>query len=280
MIRVLVDSSADFTTDEIETKKIDMVPLTITINDQNNYRDELDLKRKDLYTMMLDDKNRVKTSQPSPQEFLEKFQIAKDNGDELICILLSSSLSGTCQSATLAKEMVDYDKIYIIDSLTATVGIRILADYALRLIEENKYTATEIVDIIEATKSKIKIKAGLDTLKFLYLGGRVSKTTAIVADAITIKPSIYVSVDGYVCVANKYLGVGRAIADFTKQMKSFDVNKDFPIYILYSHHTENAEKLHQSLLKADIPVNSLQEIGATIGVHVGPGVFGYVYVEN
>lgn len=280
MIRVLVDSSADFTTDEIEAKKIDMVPLTITINDQDNYRDELDLKRKELYTMMLDDKNRVKTSQPSPQEFLEKFQIAKDNGDELICILLSSSLSGTCQSATLAKEMVDYDKIYIIDSLTATVGIRILADYALKLIEENKHTATEIVEIIEALKSKVKIKAGVDTLKFLYLGGRVSKTTAIVADAITIKPSIYVTVDGYVGVANKYLGVGRAIADFTKQMKTLDVNRDFPIYILYSYNTENAEKLHQSLLKADIPIHSLQEIGATIGVHVGPGAFGYVYVEN
>ncbi len=279
MIRLIVDSSADFSKEELEEKGLIMVPLTITVNDKNTYRDEIDLSRADLYKMLTSDNNRVKTSQPSPQDFLDKFEEAKEAGDEVLCITLSSALSGTYQSAVLAKSMAEYDKIYIVDTLTATVAIRVLTGYAQKLIAEN-YGAEEIAAKLEEMKSKVKINVVVDTLKYLYLGGRVSKTTAIVADAVTIKPGIFVTTDGKVSVGSKYLGIRRAISSLTKLMKGMETNPDFPLYIIYSADTANALELQKSLENAGVHTDGMYEIGATIGVHTGPGVFGVVYTEK
>lgn len=278
MIRLLVDSSADYSKAELDEKHIEMVPLTITLNDSETYKDELEIARHDLYGMMAEGSCTVKTSQPSPQDFLEKFEAAKQAGDELICILLSSSLSGTVQSAVLARTMAGYDKIYIVDSLTATVAIKILADHALKMIAEQK-TSAEIVNALESLKGRIKIKLVVDTLKFLYLGGRVSRTTAIVGDAVRVKPSIYVTQDGFVGVGPKYLGISRGVKDLTKLMQTTKTDPAFPNYLIYSYDTDNLNKLKKSLTDAGVSIADSYEIGATIGVHVGPGTFGVVYVE-
>ena len=177
------------------------------------------------------------------------------------------------------KDIVDYDKIYIIDTLSATVAVKIMADYALKLIEENK-TAPEIAEIMEAMKSKLRITATVDTLKYLWLGGRVSRTTAVVADAVSIKPGIIVNPEGAVQVTNKYLGVSRAIKDLVKQMKNADVDRNFPLYLIYSYKPENSMKLKKALETADIPVDEVYGLGATLGVHVGPGAFGVIYIAK
>lgn len=279
MIRVLVDSAADYFTEELAARNIEMVPLTITINDDKNYRDEYDLARQDLYRMMIEEKCTVKTSQPSPEEFAKVFTKIKEAGDEVICILLSSTLSGTCQSAVLAKQIVDYDKIHIIDSLSATGGVQILADYAQRLIKEN-YSAEEIVKKIEEKKSKIRILAMVDTLKYLYLGGRVSRTTAVVGDAVNIKPCITVSQEGAVEVVGKYLGASRAIKDLLKQIKAAKIDEEFPVYTVYSYVDGNEKKLRKMMEDDGIRVDGACGLGATLGVHVGPGACGYIYMEK
>lgn len=278
MIRILVDSAADLPMEELVAKNITLTPLTVTIG-EDHYKDVVELETEKLYEALLDGSKAVKTAQPSPQDFLNAFEEAKEAGDELICILLSSSLSGTYQSACLAKEMAEYDKIYVIDSLSATIGVKLLVDKALDMIAEG-HTSETIVETIEALKGKIRIKAAIDTLKYLYIGGRVSKTTAVVADTVNIKPSITVSQEGYVEVVGKYLGVGRAVKDLVKQMKVANVDENFPIYAIYSHDKANSEKLIKSLTKEGIEVKDLYHLGATLGVHVGPGAFGVIYIEK
>lgn len=279
MIRVLVDSSADYTIEELQKKNIILVPLTITVDDEINYQDEVELGRKEIYQLMVEQGRRVKTAQPSPEAFMNEFEKAKEAGDEIICILLSSALSGTYQAALLAKDMVGYDKIYVIDSLSATCTIQFMADRALDMIKENR-TAKEIVDCLEEVKGRIKIHAALDTLKYLYLGGRVSKTTAIVADAVSVKPGITLTTDGKVLVEGKYLGVGRAIKELVKMIKEKPIDPEYPIYMLYSYSDINKEKLKKAVTEAGIKISDTVEIGATLGVHVGPGAFGFVYVEK
>ncbi|MBQ0001413.1 MAG: DegV family protein, partial [Clostridiales bacterium] len=251
MIRVLVDSAADYLKSELEERQIELVPLTITVNDETSYQDELELPREELFRMMVEEDKRIKTSQPSPQDMVEKFQSVKDAGDEMICIMLSSTLSGTYQSALLAKEIVDYDKIYIIDSLSATAGIQILANHAKDLIAQGE-AAEAIVEKLEALKGRLKIVAVVDTLKYLYLGGRVSKATAVVADTVNIKPSIVVTREGAVGVGSKYLGVGRAVKDLAKQMKSTKIDRNFPLYLVYSYNDANVQKLGKALEEAGI----------------------------
>ena len=210
MIKILIDSSADLTPQEISQKKVIMIPLQVAIQDKT-YLDGINLDHDTFYNILTSSSEFPKTSQPSPQAFLEAFEEVKANNDELICILLSSALSGTYQSAKLAKDMVDYDKIYLIDSLSAVSAIRILCDKALEMINNNIDTIT-IVETLNNLKGRIKIFAALNTLDYLSKGGRISKTVATIGDLTNIKPIITVSEEGKVEIAGKRLGVNKSIS--------------------------------------------------------------------
>ena len=125
MIRILVDTSSDYTVEEIKAKGLELVPMHITFGEED-YRDVYDLTKDAFYELLTSNEEFPKTSQPTPQDFVDIFEDVQENGDEQICILLSSKLSGTFQSAALAKNIVEYDKIHLVDSLGATHMIRII----------------------------------------------------------------------------------------------------------------------------------------------------------
>ncbi|MGN1157111.1 MAG: DegV family protein, partial [Agathobacter sp.] len=127
MVRILVDTSADYTVEELKARNMELISLNITVDDKS-YRDSVDITRADVYDMLINQGKFPKTSQPSPQDFLEIFEDVKEKGDSLVCITLSSALSGTYQSAALAKDMAECDDIYLVDSLSATYGIRHLGE--------------------------------------------------------------------------------------------------------------------------------------------------------
>lgn len=203
MIKVLVDTSADYTLEDIESRGLECVPIHITIGGED-YRDCYDLTKEGFYELLLANEEFPTTAQPSPQSFIDAFEKAKEAGDELICILLSSKLSGTVQTANMAKNMVEYDKIHIVDSLGATHFNRILADHALKLVKEG-YTAEKIVEELESLKKRIRVAAAVDTLEYLCKGGRVSRAAAVIGEVARIKPMISV-VDGEVVVIGKCMG--------------------------------------------------------------------------
>ena len=278
MIRILVDSATDFTMAEIKEKNLYHVPLTISLNG-TDYLSGEDLTSDQFYKLLTAGDDFPKTSQPSPQAFTEIFEKAKEDGDEIICVLLSSALSGTCQSAHLAKNMVDYDGIYIVDSLTATIMTRVIVDYGLQLIAQGK-TAVEIVDALEALKSKVKVAAGIDTLEYLYRGGRLNKATATIGELANLKPVITVTEEGTVSILGKCIGKNKALNFILKTLSSKDVNPDFPLYTVYAYGTENTEKLEEKLVAEGYSITARLQLGSTIGAHVGPGAFGIIYVEK
>lgn len=278
MIQILVDSSTDFTMEEIKNKNLYHVPLTISLNG-TDYLSGEDLTSDCFYELLTAGDDFPKTSQPSPQAFAEIFKKAKEQGEEIICVLLSSALSGTCQSAHLAKNMVDYDGIYIVDSLTATIMTRVIVDYGLQLIEQGK-TAVEIVDALEALKSKVKVAAGIDTLEYLYRGGRLNKATATIGELANLKPVITVTEEGTVSILGKCIGKNKALNFILKTLSSKDVNPDFPLYTVYAYGTENTEKLEEKLVAEGYSITARLQLGSTIGAHVGPGAFGIIYVEK
>lgn len=278
MIRLLVDSSADFSKAEIAEKELLLVPLQVTIKDKN-YLDGIDIFANDFYEKMINSNDFFKTSQPSPQQFLEHFQKAKENDDTLICVLISSALSGTIQSAILAKNIVEYEKIYIVDALSTTVGIHVMIDKAIELIKGGK-KAEEVVEYLENMRSHIKIFAAVDTLEYLCRGGRVSKTAAAIGEMANIKPIITVNLDGKVDVVGKRLGINKSISYIWNKTEEFKVDKNYPIYSLFTYGTENCGKLEARFEKNGINVSRRLQIGPTIGTHVGPGAFGICFVEE
>ena len=277
MIKFLLDTSSDFTVEEVKEKGMNLVPLHITLGEAD-YKDAYDLTKDAFYELLTTNEEFPKTSQPTPQDFVDAFEDAKEKGDELICILLSSRLSGTFQSATLAKSIVEYDNIHLVDSLGATHMIRIMVEYAQDLAAEGK-GAKEIVEALEEMKSKIKVLAVVDTLEYLCKGGRVSKTTAAIGEAAKVKPMITVA-NGEVAVIGKSLGKNKAIGNLLKALGECEVDERFPIYSVSTLGTENCEVFEKRLTDAGYSFRERLQIGATIGTHVGPGVFGMIFVTK
>lgn len=278
MIRIMVDTSADYTVEETKEKGIGLLPIHITMGDKD-YRDAYDLTKEEFYELLTAGSEFPKTSQPSLQDLLDAFEEAKENGDELIYLTLSSSLSGTYQSAVLAKNMAEYDKIYLVDSLTATHMVRVLADHAKKLADEGA-SAEKIVEELENLKKRVKVYAALDTLEYLYKGGRLSKTSAVLGEMARIKPLITVNANGEVAVVGKCMGKNKAITTLMKMIGDSNIDPDFPRYSVYTQGLENSELFEKRVTDAGIEITERYQIGATIGAHIGPGVFGLVFVEK
>lgn len=278
MIKILVDSSSDYTMTEIANNGFHFVPLNILLGGKH-YRDGIELKPDDFYELLISSGDFPKTSQPSPQDFADIFEDAKAKGDEIICILLSSALSGTCQSAHLAKDMVDYEGIYIIDSLAATVMIKFMGDYAAKLIAEG-LNAKEIVSKIENMRKNIKVVAALDTLEYLCKGGRLSRASATIGELANLKPIITVTDEGKVAVIGKCLGKNKALNFIINYLKENARDTEFPLYTLYSYGEKNTEKLEERLTKEELSYDDRVQLGSTIGAHIGPGAFAILYVAK
>lgn len=278
MIRILVDAAADYQTEELKEKNIDLIPLKVTIGD-TTYLDGVDLDRNDFYRILEQSGTFPKTSQPSPQEFLDIFETVKENGDELICILLSSELSGTFQSAVLAKDMADYDKIYLVDSLSATYTIKVMADYACRLRSEG-IGAAGIAQKVDALKSRVKVLAALDTLEYLSRGGRLSRTAATIGDMANIKPIVTLTAEGKVGILGKCLGKNKAICAIKKHLQEMELDDSFPVYSIYSYGTDNCAKFEEKLEQEGCRISKRLQIGPTIGSHIGPEAFGIIFVTK
>lgn len=278
MIRIMVDSASDYTKSEAALKGMDFVSITVSLGDMH-CRDGQDATRAEMYEALMNGKDFPKTTQPSPQEFLEVFEDAKTKGDEVIYIGLSSALSGTVQSAHLAKSMAEYDKIHIIDTLNATYGIRIMSEYAMELRDAGM-PAPAIAEKVTALIPRIRIAATLDTLEYLRRGGRLSAAAAAVGTLANLKPVVYLTAEGKVGVLAKCMGKVKAQKALIDYLAEREVDIAFPFYTIYSHGTENCEKLEIKLTDAGYTIDDRLQIGLTIGAHIGPGAAGFVFVEK
>lgn len=275
MVRIMVDSASDCRNNELDVR---VVPVAITI-DSAQYYDGVDLTTDRFYELLTSSQDFPKTSQPSPQVFAEIFEEAAAAGDEIVYIGVSSALSGTYQSACIARQMVGAKGIYVVDSLNATHAIRMMAAYALRLRDEGR-SARDIAEAVEELKSRIRVIAVVDTLEYLYRGGRLSRASAVIGSVANVKPVLTVTPDGKVGSIGKCLGKGKAMQFLLRQLESASPDPDFEIYSLFSYGEENCAALEETLEAAGHKVARRCQIGPSIGSHTGPGVCGVVFAAK
>ena len=276
MIRIMVDSASDLRS---EDGIFDYhMPLKVELCGVE-YRDGVDIDADAFYEKLIATKEFPKTSCPAPQDFTVVFEEVKAKGDQLICFSLSSALSGTYQCAMLAKETVDYDGIYIIDTLAVTHMIGYLARLAVKMRDEGK-SAREIVSACEELKKRIRIFAGADTLEYLRRGGRLNNASAFVGELVKIKPVVTVTPHGKVDAVGKCLGRAKAMKFIVDGIMESRVDESFPVYSLYSYGEENCGELEKKLAAAGVDIKGRLQVGSTIGAHVGGGVFGVVWIEK
>ena len=152
MIRILTDSASDLTATDSARPGVYTVPLSVTFADGTGGLDGVELTADEFYAHLKVDKVPPRTSQPSPQSFMTIFEDAKENGDQVIAILISSNLSGTYQCARLAAESCDFEDVFFVDSRTASQGEAILVREALRLRDEEHLPAHAIAAELEQLK--------------------------------------------------------------------------------------------------------------------------------
>lgn len=276
-IRFLTDSTSDILPEEAAQRGIDVVPLKVLFGEES-YRDNVDITHQEFFDKLVTSKVFPTTSQPSPADFLPYFERARDQGDTLICLHISAVLSGTMQSAQIAKEMCGYDKIYIIDSKEAIIGLRMLVDLGIYLRDHGS-TAEEIVAELESARDRVRLFAVLDTLEYLHKGSRLSTAVTVLGTLLKIKPLVTLK-DGLLSV----MGKGRGTKDCIRlllEMAGDDLHQDTRLPVYYGF-TRDPSLCHQLKAVTDKKYNltdtNIYSVGAVIGAHVGPNgaVFGYI----
>lgn len=279
-IRIVTDSGADLEPREYEELGVGLIPLSITI-DQRTYEANALFNKMDFFRMLEKAEIFPSTSQPAPADFQSVFEAARENGDELIYISLSSALSGTWQCANLVRELEEYDNVYIVDSRSATLGQKLLVLQAVKL-RELGFSAADIAEELRALAPRIRIFAGVDTLEYLQKGGRLSKAAASIGTLARVKPVITLTQEGSVHVHGKGLGKAKAMSIITSAIEKDMPDTDYPILGIYSGTIDNLTELRIKALKMGVDVSPEKcfHLGPVIGAHVGPGAYGIIYIAK
>lgn len=276
MIRIITDSASDI----VENSREDLTVLPITIAfGEEEYKDGVNLTHRMFYEKLVESDQLPVTSQVPPYVFEEAYEQAGERGEQVIVITISSKLSGTFQSAVIAAEKYG-DMVRVVDSENASIGQRSLVEYALKLKDEG-LEYEEIVDRLNADKSRIRLIALLDTLEYLKKGGRISKTAALAGNLLSIKPVIAIQ-GGEVAVLGKARGSRQGnnlLAEQIHQVGGIDFQKPFVLgytglsdAVLQKYITDN-----EALWKGTVDALETASVGGAIGTHIGPGAIGVAF---
>lgn len=276
--RFLIDSASDVLPEEALNWGVTCIPMQVAFG-EDVYEDGVTLTHKDFYKKLADCKELPTTGQISPGIYSAYFEELTASGDEVIAITLSSGLSGTTQSSRIAA--ADFEgKVFVVDSLNATIGQRILLLRGMELAKKG-LSATEIANRLDEEKQKIRLFAIIDTLEYLKKGGRISAATAIAGAALGIKPAIAV-VDGK--IENVGKARGRQTVALLKQLieAAGQIDREKPSAFVFSYTDAPLQQFIEatSELWEGHPLPPIYSLGCTIGTHIGPGAYGFAFFEK
>ena len=275
-VRIILDSTANFSNDLKE--KFTIVPLTVNFGEES-YADGVEIDNDTFYRKLVTSDVLPTTSQPTPDAFERVFKEVTDAGDEAVVITISSRLSGTYQSATIAAEEFA-GKIFVVDGYTVAIGTGALGEYALRLAESGK-SAAEIAEILEKEKANIRVYAVVDTLEYLKKGGRVSATAAFAGGLLNFKPVIAIA-DGVVQSITKGRGNKQANTLMNAEIeKSGAIDFSKPFVIGYTGEDSTLMQVYIAdyidMWGGDAEAIKPAQLGSVVGTHSGPGAVAVGY---
>ncbi len=275
--QIIIDSTTDVTDEFME--KVMIVPLTVSFGDKE-YLDGIELSRDEFYKKLEGGDVLPKTSQAAPVTFEKVYREVRDKGMDGVVITLSSDLSGTYQSACIAAE--DYPEIHVVDSKNVAIGAGILVQYAVSCAERGM-SAEQIVEEIENKKSEVCLVALLDTLEYLWRGGRLSRTATIAGGILGIKPVITIK-DGAVVVLGKARGAKKANNLLVEQITLNGVQYDMPVLLGYTGTSDvllqNYISDSKQLWEGHLDKLEWSQICSVIGTHAGPGAVAVAFFKK
>ncbi len=277
-IKLISDSTCDLSPDLIKKHNIEIVPLYVNFAEKS-YFDGVDLQVEEMYRLVEERKMLPKTAAPSPGQFVKVFQKYLDEGYSVIYLGIGSKFSATFSSANVAKQMLESSKIYLIDSLNLSSGSGLLVLKAAKFIDLG-YSPEKVKEEVEKLVPKVRSQFVIDTLEYLYKGGRLNALSALFGGMLRIKPIIKVR-DGLMVVGKKGRGsikngiklmLDEVIAD--KEI----IDEDF-LMITHSLADDSSQYIKEQLTN-EVKIKNLYETkaGCVISSHCGKGTIGVLYI--
>lgn len=278
MVKILTDSSCDLSPQHCQELGVEMLPITVNFGSES-FRANLDITNEEFYEKLAASPELPKTAQITPAFFEEKFKEYKESGDDVVCLFISSMMSGTLQSARLAKNLVGADKIYLPDTLNVTFALGLLVEEAVKM-RDRGLSAAEIAEEVEKLVPRVRLWALIDDLKYLKMGGRLSATSALVASILGICPIITLE-NGLVEVVGKARGKKAAFKFIQGLIEKEPISGDFAVTVGHAAVPKTRDDfidfLAPFLKKRQV---LKQDIGSIVGTHTGPGACGLCYIRK
>ncbi|HIW02214.1 MAG TPA: DegV family protein [Candidatus Protoclostridium stercorigallinarum] len=277
-VKITSDSTSDLGALFAE-RGIAVTPLTVLLGEKAG-KDGIEVTPEDIYAFFDKTKTTPKTSAVSPEEYRKFFAEQTADGSEVVHFTISSEMSACYANACAAA--AEFKGVYVVDSRNLSTGIGLLVLYADDLAKEGKCGA-EIKRLVEARRSAVQASFVVDTMTFLYKGGRCSGIAAFVAGVLKIKPSITVS-DGKMVVGKKYMGsIDKAIVKYVSDTLARYDRPDLK-YVFVTHTSarpEVVETVKREILAVHPSANIIETIaGATVTSHCGKGTLGILYFND
>lgn len=282
MVKIISDSTCDLSPELIAKYDIDILPLHILLG-EDEYEDGKNITPEQIYSWSDENKTTPKTSAPALTDAIELFKQYIDEGREIVCFSISSSMSTSGNVMRIAAEELEAeDRITVIDSANLSTGIGLLVIEAA-IMAQNNHTVEEIVSAIEALKPNVRASFVVDTLTYLYRGGRCNAVSAMAGGVLKLHPKIVVE-NGAMNASKKYRGkINSAIMTYVKDMED-DLKAARPNRVFITHSGCDrtiVEEVHSYLENLGVFSEILEtRAGGVISSHCGPGTLGVLFIQN
>lgn len=282
MVKIISDSTCDLSPELIAKYDIDILPLHILLG-EDEYEDGKNITPEEIYSWSDENKTTPKTSAPALTDAIELFKQYIDEGREIVCFSISSSMSTSGNVMRIAAEELEAeDRITVIDSANLSTGIGLLVIEAA-IMAQNNHTVEEIVSAIEALKPNVRASFVVDTLTYLYRGGRCNAVSAMAGGVLKLHPKIVVE-NGAMNASKKYRGkINSAIMTYVKDMEdALKAARPDRVFITHSGCDRTiVEEVHSYLENLGVFSEILEtRAGGVISSHCGPGTLGVLFIQN
>ena len=275
-IKIITDSTLDLPSDLIKEKNIEVLPLLINFGEES-YLDGVEINTKEMLEKIKKDNVLPTTAQVTPNRFEEVFKKYLDEGYKIVTLVLSSEMSGTYQSACIAKNMLETDDIVVIDSRNVTSGLGVLVLKACEF-RDNGDSIFEIEEKIKNIIPKVKSSLSFESLENLVRGGRLSKTVGTIGSVLGLRLILEVK-DGQMAVKDKVRGSKKALKKVISDFENGNVDFNSPIVLLEILNEEIYSGLKKYFEENNINYVDAK-VGCTVGIHSGTKACGIFFIEK
>ena len=275
-IKIITDSTADLCKEIYGKHDIEVLPLLINFG-MESYLDGVEINTHQVFERIEKDDILPTTSQVIPNRFIEAYKKYLSEGYKIISIHMSSEMSGTYQSACIAKEALETQDIIVIDSQNVTAALGILVLKAIKLREKG-YNIAKMEEELNNVKDKIRISIYFDSLEYLVRGGRISKTAGIVGGMLGIKLILEIK-NGLMSVKDKIRGNKKSIKKIISDLENANLDNEVPVILIDVNNIKIKEALREYM--KNNKVNFVEcPVGSTVSIHSGPGCCGLVFLNK